>query len=104
GNGALAAAPSREAAPVAPQVVSVTRAAAAHSANAATQLESPVVAAVPVYAPPSEAVPVNGAGHAEESRALALEDRALAQGALRMLPVGSLRPVSSNDNLDIALR
>jgi 2-oxoglutarate dehydrogenase E1 component len=105
GNGKGArTAPPLEASAAAPHVVSVARASAPQIGSVTLQQEPFATSAVPVYAPPVEAVPANGASDDEESRALALEDRALAQGALRMLPVGSLRPVSSSDTLDIAIR
>ncbi|HEX4335386.1 MAG TPA: 2-oxoglutarate dehydrogenase E1 component [Polyangiaceae bacterium] len=71
----------------------------------------------PVYAPATEATPppaaratngANGSNGASvappSSESSSPEDRALAEGALRMFPVGSLRPVSSAESLDIAIR
>ncbi|HVW27208.1 MAG TPA: 2-oxoglutarate dehydrogenase E1 component [Polyangiaceae bacterium] len=97
GNGASARSPSP--APVAMDIAPERALAAVVAREPA-----PLVTAAPAYAPPVEAEPANGAARHEESRALALEDRGLVEGAFRMLPVGSLRPVSSNETLDIAIR
>src|SRR5690349_15844958 len=80
-------------------------AAARQVANAEAPPPSPQPAPkATAYAPPPSS---RGAGYAPTTDVvdtLAAEDRALAEGSLRLLPVGSLRPVSESDTLDIAIR
>lgn len=57
------------------------------------------VVARPDVAPLESAPPSSGGGHS-----IGLSEQSLTNGQLRMAPVGSLRPLSDADSLDIAIR